>query len=76
MTEYITENMTFENALARLEAIVRALESGTAPLDETLKLFEEGSELVKYCTGMIENAEQRVKKAVQGTDGEIKTEEF
>ena len=68
--------MTFEEALARLETIVRSLESGTAPLDQTLKLFEEGTALVKLCTGMIENAEQRVKKAVQDINGDIKTEGF
>ena len=42
-----TEKLTFEAAIARLEEIVRALESGSAPLDESLALFEEGVGLVK-----------------------------
>ncbi len=70
------QNETFESALARLEQIVRTLESGTAPLDETMTLFEEGVRLVKVCTEKIENAEQRVKLASMTQSGEIKTEEF
>lgn len=70
------QSETFESALARLEQIVRTLESGTAPLDETMMLFEEGVRLVKVCTEKIENAEQRVKLASMTQSGEIKTEEF
>ena len=54
--------MTFENALARLEQVVRELEGGKAPLDTMLALFEEGKSLVDFCEKALTNAEQRVLK--------------
>ena len=51
---------SFEEALKRLEEIIRKLETGVAPLDELLVLYEEGNKLVKYCNEMLDNAEQRV----------------
>lgn len=54
--------LTFETALARLEAVVREIESGKAPLDKTLALFEEGKALVDYCEKTLADAEQRVLK--------------
>lgn len=56
------EEMTFESALARLEAVVREIEGGKAPLDKTLALFEEGKSLVEYCEKALTEAEQRVTK--------------
>jgi len=56
------EEMTFESALARLEAVVREIEGGKAPLDKTLALFEEGKSLVEYCEKALTAAEQRVTK--------------
>lgn len=67
---------TFESALARLEEIVRALDGGDAPLDESLALFEEGVKLVKLCSGKLDAAEQKVKILTKGEDGEIKAEDF
>ena len=55
------EEVTFEAAIARLEEIVRSLESGSAPLDESLALFEEGVSLVKLCNARLDTAEQKVK---------------
>ena len=49
---------TFETALARLEEIVRALESGNADLDNSLQMFEEGVSLVKFCSDKLDSAEQ------------------
>ncbi len=57
-----TTDMTFESALSRLEAVVREIESGKAPLDKTLELFEEGKALVDYCEKALTDAEQRVIK--------------
>lgn len=57
----LDENMTFEAAMARLEEIVRLLESGNAPLDVSLSLYEEGVALVRLCNTRLDNAEQRVK---------------
>ena len=64
-----TENMTFEAAIARLEEIVRSLESGSAPLDESLALFEEGVSLVKLCNARLDTAEQKVKLLNLNPDG-------
>lgn len=70
MNEQIKE-MTFEAAMARLEEIVRALESGNAPLDVSLGLFEEGVALVKLCNSRLDTAEQKVKLLVRGENGEM-----
>ena len=59
----------FEQALARLEEIVRALDGGEAALDESLALFEEGVKLVKLCSEKLDKAEQTVKILVRGEDG-------
>jgi len=63
-------NITFEKALARLEEIVRMLESGSAPLDQSLELFEEGVKLVKMCNSKLDNVEQRIKILSKGEDGQ------
>lgn len=55
-------DMTFEAALARLEAVVREIEGGKAPLDKTLALFEEGKALVDFCEKALNDAEQRIIK--------------
>lgn len=65
------EKTTFESAIARLEEIVRSLESGSAPLDESLALYEEGVKLVRFCNEKLEYAEQRVKLLVEGADGSL-----
>lgn len=51
---------TFESALARLEEIVGLLEKGELPLEESLKLFEEGVGLARYCTDRLDDAEKRI----------------
>ena len=63
--------MTFEAALARLEEIVRAMESGSAALDSSLSLFEEGIGLVKFCTRALDTAEQKVKILQKDENGEL-----
>ncbi len=65
------ENMTFEAAMARLEEIVRMLESGNAPLDMSLTLFEEGVALVKLCNSKLDTAEQKVKILTDAGDGTL-----
>ena len=57
----------FEESLRRLEVIVGRLEAGELPLEETLRLFEEGQALVRGCGSLLERAEQRVKELVEGT---------
>ena len=63
--------MTFESALARLEEIVRAMESGSEALDSSLSLFEEGIGLVKFCTKALDTAEQKVKILQKDENGEL-----
>ena len=60
---------TFEQALARLDEIVRLLEKGEAPLAESLSLFEEGTKLIALCGGQLESAEQQVVKLRKTEDG-------
>lgn len=65
--------LTFEQAMTRLEQIVATLESGRCTLDDSLKLFEEGTKLTAYCAEQIKSAEQKIIKltAVEsGEDGE------
>ncbi len=71
-----TEDMSFEAALARLESIVRMLESGNAPLDESLSVFEEGISLVKMCNEKLEAAEQKIKILTKGEGVELVEEDF
>lgn len=70
------EKITFEQALGRLEEIVRALESGTAPLDKSLELFEEGVALVKQCNSELDNVEQRIKILAKNENGELIEKDF
>lgn len=64
-----TKKKTFEEAMARLEEIVRLLEGGKAPLEESMTLFEEGTALMKQCTTQLDSAEQKVSKLLAGADG-------
>ncbi len=60
----------FEQSMTRLEEIVRLLEKGDAPLEDALKLFEEGTTLVRGCNDALNDAELQVAKLMKGTDGE------
>jgi exodeoxyribonuclease VII small subunit len=66
--------MTFESAMSRLEEIVGKLEGGTVTLDASLKLYEEGIELVRFCSDTLDKAEKKIKIVKNGSDG-TKTEE-
>lgn len=65
------QEMTFESAMARLEEIVRMLEGGSAPLDKSLAMFEEGVALVKFCNSRLDQAEQKVKILTAAPDGTL-----
>ena len=66
------EKVTFEQAAARIDEIVRLLEKGDAPLDESLALFEEGAKLIKTAGTMLDEAEQTVVRLQKTTSGEPK----
>ena len=59
----------FEEALARLEAIVNELERGQLPLDDSMRIFEEGMKLSKTCLKMLEEAERKVEILIKDKDG-------
>ena len=67
---------TFEENMQRLEQIIRTMERGEASLEDSLKLFMEGTELVSVCEKMLENAELQVRKVMVASDGSPRFEEF
>lgn len=62
--------MTFEDALRALEDVVRRLESGDVPLDDSISLYERGEALRKHCQARLDAAQARIEKIVQGPDGQ------
>ena len=70
------KNATFEQNMARLEQIVRAMERGDVALEESLKLFQEGTELVHSCNKLLDEAQLQVKKIMTAPDGSPVEEEF
>jgi exodeoxyribonuclease VII small subunit len=66
----------FEDALNKLEKIVSKLEDGEIPLEESLKLFEEGIRLSRLCNQKLEEAEKRVDILMKGKNGLIKPHPF
>ena len=65
----MNDKYTFEQALARLEEIVKGLENGSLPLDKSIELFEEGNALVKLCTQKLDAAEQKVRILTETATG-------
>lgn len=70
------QSVTFEASLKRLEEIVQKMESGDLPLEEALGLFEEGTALVKSGNKLLDQAELKVSKLMQGPDGAPVETEF
>ena len=66
--------LTFEKAFQRLEEISRELEANTVPLDEALKLFEEGMKLVGDCGQRLDEAEGKIQKLIEQAGGGVSTE--
>lgn len=62
-------DMSFEEALRALEDVVRRLESGDVPLDESIALYERGEELRKACQARLDAAQAKIEKIVQGEGG-------
>ncbi|MGP6139675.1 MULTISPECIES: exodeoxyribonuclease VII small subunit [unclassified Jeotgalibaca] len=70
MTDKELNGLTFEDAMAKLEAIVTKLESGDVPLEDALSNFQEGMVLSKYCQDTLNNAERTLTKMIS-PDGDI-----
>jgi len=66
--------MSFEDALAELEQIVRRLEAGQVKLDEAILSYERGAQLKQHCERKLNEAQQRVERIVIGADGAISAE--
>ena len=70
------KNMTFEKSMERLEQIVRAMERGDVALEESLKLFQEGTELVRSCSKLLDDAQLQIQKVMTAPDGSPVMEDF
>lgn len=70
------EEMSFEAAVKRLEEVASALEREGVSLDESLKLYEEGVKLIRYCNGLLEGAERKIKILSVSGDGELTEQDF
>ncbi len=70
------QSQTFEQSLRRLEEIVQKMERGDVPLEEALRLFEEGTALVGSCGRLLDEAELKVVKLTKGDDGAPVEEEL
>lgn len=71
MTDAVDDiaTMSFEDALRALEGIVKRLESGEVPLDESIALYERGENLRLHCQARLDAAQARIEKIVAGPDG-------
>jgi exodeoxyribonuclease VII small subunit len=63
------ERLSFEEALAALEQVVRRLESGEEPLDESIALYERGEALRKHCQARLDAAQMRIRQIVTDSEG-------
>jgi exodeoxyribonuclease VII small subunit len=70
------QNSNFETNMQRLEQIVRALERGDVPLEESLRLFQEGTALVRDCGKLLDDAQLQVQKVLTAADGSPILEEI
>lgn len=64
-----SSELSFEAALARLEEIVRTLERGEAPLDQSIVLYQEGDKLKRHCEARLKAAQARIEQIAFGSDG-------
>jgi exodeoxyribonuclease VII small subunit len=66
--------LSFEKALAELEAIVGKLESGNAPLEESIALYERGAALKAHCEAKLKSAQEKIDKIVVSETGQVRSE--
>jgi len=70
------EKLNFETALDELEGIVRSLESGKAPLEESIAAYERGIALKNHCEKKLAEARLKIEKITLSPDGSVKTQPF
>lgn len=68
--------LKFEEALKKLEQIVEELEQGKIPLEDSLKKYEEGVKLAKFCTEKLQEAEKKIEILTKDNSGKFKREPF
>jgi exodeoxyribonuclease VII small subunit len=69
-------DLKFEDCLARLEQIVASLEAGNLPLEDSLKVFEEGVTLARHCSRYLDDAERRIEMLVKDDSGTTTSKPF
>lgn len=69
MTEKPVAEMSFEEAMAELEAVVARLEQGEVPLEDSIKLYERGANLKAHCDARLKAAEEKVEQIRLGENG-------
>ena len=72
----ITNEIDFDSGLKKLEGIVQKLDAGDLSLEDSLKIFEEGIELVRLLAKKLDEAEKRIETLTQAEDGSVTIEEF
>lgn len=70
------QSKTFEESLSRLEQIAAEMEKGNVPLEQSLRLFSEGTGLIRFCTELLDKAELEIVQLSKGPDGEPQEGEF
>ena len=71
-----SEELTFETAIAELEQIIRFLEDGNVPLEDSIAKFERGSKLVDFCNTKLNEAEAKIKVLLKDKDGKVNEQAF
>ena len=69
MTEKPVSEMSFEEAMSELDAVVGKLDRGEVPLDESIALYQRGAALKSHCEAKLKEAEEKVEKITTGPDG-------
>ncbi len=70
MSDTPVKDMSFEEAMAALETVVRQLESGDVPLEKSIALYEHGAALKEHCAAKLKDAEEKVAQITKGADGQ------
>ena len=68
--------MSFEQSIDALEALVKRLEDGGIDLDESLRIYEQAVALRDHCRSILEDGERRIRKIMESADGTVREEEF
>lgn len=68
------KNLEFEEAIQELETIIKDLETGSAPLSESITFYERGMALKQHCESKLKEAQEKIEKITLDKNGSVKTE--